>query len=101
MPQGHGLHGADAATLHVGNLPFEATPDQLRQLFEPHCPVLSVELPNDPQTGQPRGFAFVSLPSSAVPAAVAALDGQTLLGRRLRVSIAQEHRRQARGPFRH
>lgn len=101
MPQGQGLHGADAATLHVGNLPFEATPDQLRQLFAAHAEVLSVDLPNDPQTGQPRGFAFVSLPSSAAEAVVAALDGQSLLGRRLRVSVAQEHRRQARGPFRH
>jgi len=100
MSQGQGLQDAEVVTLHVGNLPFAATPEQLRELFAAHTAVVSIDIPNDPQTGQSRGFAFVSVPGPA--AAVAeALDGQSLLGRRLRVSAAQEHRRQARGPFRH
>ena len=102
MSQGQGLQSADVVTLHVGNLPFAATPEQLRELFAAHTEVVSIDIPNDPQTGQSRGFAFVSVPGPAAAATAAeALDGQSLLGRRLRVSAAQEHRRQARGPFRH
>ena len=101
MRPGTASHGSDAATLHVGNLPFTATAEQLRELFASHGPVLSIDLPNDPGTGQPRGFAFVCMPPQAAAAAAAALDGQELQGRRLRVSAAHEHRPQARGPFRH
>jgi RNA recognition motif-containing protein len=101
MSQGQGLQDAEVVTLHVGNLPFAATPEQLRELFAAHTAVVSIDIPNDPQTGQSRGFAFVSVPGPAAAAAAEALDGQSLLGRRLRVSAAQEHRRQARGPFRH
>lgn len=103
MSQGQGSLSADVVTLHVGNLPFAATTEQLRELFAAHTEVVSIDIPNDPQTGQSRGFAFVSVPgpAAAATAAAEAVDGQSLLGRRLRVSAAQEHRRQARGPFRH
>jgi len=101
MSQGQGLQDAEVVTLHVGNLPFAATPEQLRELFAAHTAVVSIDIPNDPQTGQSRGFAFVSVPGPAAAPTVEALDGLSLLGRRLRVSAAQEHRRQARGPFRH
>ncbi len=43
-------------TIYVGNLPFTATEDEVRALFERHGKVESVKLINDRETGRPRGF---------------------------------------------
>ena len=88
------------ATIHVGNLPFTATAEQLRALFAPHGDVLSVNLINDRETGRPSGFGFVSMPETAAPKAIAAINGYTLEGRALRVNPAQERHRHGGGPFR-
>jgi RNA recognition motif-containing protein len=88
------------ATLYVGNLPFSATEDDVRAAFESHGEVLSVSLVNDRETGRPRGFAFVEMADVAADAAIAALDGQPLLGRPLRVNPAQQRQRHGGGPFR-
>jgi len=48
-------------TIYVGNLPFTATEDEVRALFERHGKVESVKLINDRETGRPRGFAFVDM----------------------------------------
>jgi len=45
--------------IYVGNLPFSATEDELRELFERHGAVQSVALINDRETGRPRGVGFV------------------------------------------
>ncbi len=41
-------------TIYVGNLPFNATEQDVRALFEPHGAVDSVKLINDRETGKPR-----------------------------------------------
>ena len=46
-------------SLFVGNLPFDATDGELREVFEPFGPLTSVKLISDRETGKPRGFAFV------------------------------------------
>jgi len=43
-------------TIYVGNLPFNATEQDVRALFERHGTVESVKLINDRETGKPRGF---------------------------------------------
>jgi RNA recognition motif-containing protein len=48
-------------TIYVGNLPFTATEDEVRSLFERYGKVDSVKLINDRETGRPRGFAFVDM----------------------------------------
>jgi len=60
-------------TIYVGNLPFTATEDEVRALFERHGKVESVKLINDRETGRPRGFAFVDM---------AAGEAQTRFNRR-------------------
>ena len=50
-----------AKKLYVGNLPFSATEDEIRALFEKHGTVVSVNLINDRETGRPRGFGFVEM----------------------------------------
>ena len=83
-------------TIYVGNLPFSATEDDIRSLFEAHGKVESVKLINDRETGRPRGFGFVDMPSADAQKAIAATNGQDMGGRQLRVNEAQE--RAPRGP---
>ena len=79
--------------LYVGNIPFSATEDQLRALFEKHGEVRSVSVISDRETGRPRGFAFVEMAeASAAQDAIQALDGSELGGRDLRVNEAQDRR---------
>jgi hypothetical protein len=83
-------------TIYVGNLPFSATEDEIRGLFEKHGAVESVKLINDRETGRPRGFGFVEMSGSDAQAAIAQMNGFDMGGRQLRVNEAQE--RPARGP---
>ena len=90
-------------TIYVGNLPFNATEQDVRALFEPHGTVDSVKLINDRETGKPRGFCFVEMASSEAQSAIQALNGQQLRGRALRINEAQDRPqrpRQGGGPFR-
>ena len=50
-------------TIYVGNLPFSATEQDIKVLFERHGKVDSVKLINDRETGKPRGFGFVEMGS--------------------------------------
>lgn len=77
-------------SIYVGNLPFSATEADLRVLFERHGKVESVKLPNDRETGKPRGFGFVEMPSTDAQTAIAALNGYSMNGRALRVNEAME-----------
>ena len=77
-----------AQKLYVGNLPFSATEDSLRDLFTEHGEVLSLNLITDRDTGRPRGFGFVEMENA--DAAIAALDGTEFEGRNLKVNIAKD-----------
>jgi RNA recognition motif-containing protein len=83
-------------TIYVGNLPFSATEDEVRSLFESHGKVESVKIIMDRETGRPRGFAFVEMSSSDAQTAIAQTNGFNMGGRPLRVNEAQE--RPPRGP---
>lgn len=79
-----------SSKLYVGNLPFTAQEDDVRNLFATYGDVLSVALINDRETGRPRGFGFVEMDASGAKSAIEALDGQDFQGRNLRVNEAQE-----------
>jgi RNA recognition motif-containing protein len=83
--------------IYVGNLPFSATEDEIRGLFERHGSVTSVSLINDRETGRPRGFGFVEMDESGADAAIQSLDGKDFGGRSLRVNEAQDRRGGAGG----
>jgi RNA recognition motif-containing protein len=76
--------------IYVGNLPFSATEDELREKFSEFGEVESVNLISDRHTGQPRGFGFVEMGDEGADKAIAALDSTDLGGRTLRVSVARE-----------
>jgi len=76
-------------TIYVGNLPFSANEQDVRELFESFGEVTSVKFINDRDTGRFRGFGFVEM-NSGVDEAVRELDGKEFGGRTLRVNEAKE-----------
>jgi RNA recognition motif-containing protein len=72
--------------IYVGNLPFDATEEEVRQLFEPHGALSSVALVNDNMTGRFRGFGFVEMSDADAAKAITALNGTDLRGRALTVN---------------
>lgn len=84
--------------LYVGNLSYNTSQADLEAFFAAAGEVREVAIPTDRETGQPRGFGFVTMGSaSAANAAIAQLNGSSLDGRALKVNEAQE--RPARGGF--
>jgi len=76
--------------IYIGNLSFDTTEDQLRQAFEGFGEVSTVNIITDRDSGQPRGFAFVEMPSKGeATAAISGLGGQDLNGRALSVNEAK------------
>ena len=82
-------------TIYVGNLPFTATEQDVKTLFERHGKVESVKLINDRETGKPRGFGFVDMPQSEAQSAIQALNGSRWPGDRC-VSTRRRSVRSAR-----
>lgn len=76
--------------LYVGNVPWEATEEDILRLFEPHGEVLSVDMVMDRDTGRFRGFSFVNLLDEHAASAMSALNGAELMGRPLIVNEARE-----------
>ena len=77
-----------AKKIYVGNLTFDATETELRELFSPHGEVQSAQIVMDRDTGRSRGFGFVEM-SEGADAAIAALNGQDFKGRNLTVNEAK------------
>jgi RNA recognition motif-containing protein len=79
--------------LYVGNLPFSATEESVRNLFAPHGTVEKISLITDRDTGRPRGFGFVEMSNSDASRAMQALNGKELDGRALKINEAQDRPR--------
>ena len=76
--------------LYVGNIPFSAGEDELRELFAPFGDVESVHVVTDRATGRPRGFAFVEMINEEdAQKAIGDLDQTDFQGRRLAVNEAR------------
>ncbi len=78
--------------LYVGNLPFSADENQIRELFGQNGrTVTEVKLITDRDTGRPRGFGFVEMGSQQdAEGAIRDLNGYSLDGRDLTVNEAKE-----------
>lgn len=84
--------------LYVGNLSFDTTEAQLREMFEQHGQVTSASLITDRETGRPRGFGFVEFAdSNNARAAIEALNGTNVGGRDLTVNEAKAREPRAGG----
>ncbi|MCC6166919.1 MAG: RNA-binding protein [Caldilineaceae bacterium] len=75
--------------IYVGNLPFRATEDQVRELFSRYGTVTNVAMITDRETGKFRGFCFVEMGDADADQAIKALNNYQMEGRALRVNEAQ------------
>lgn len=91
-----------AAKLFVGNLSWNATEEDIKQLFSEAGEVVSVRIVTDPYTSRSKGFGFVEMvDEAACNAAIEKFDNFELQSRPLRVSRARQENasgpRQGRG----
>ena len=76
--------------LYVGNLSFDVTENDLRDILSPHGPVNEIAVVMDKITGRPRGFAFATMNTEeGAKAAILALNGKDWKGRALTVNEAR------------
>ena len=77
--------------LYVGNLSFSATNDTVRAAFSSFGEITDVHVVSDRDSGQSRGFGFVTMGSAdAAQKAIAEMNGAMLDGRALKVNEAEE-----------
>lgn len=77
-------------TIYIGNLSFQASEDDIREVFSEYGKVSRVSLPTDRETGRKRGFAFVDMEEDdKEDLAISELDGAEWLGRELKVNKAK------------
>lgn len=72
-------------TLFIGNLPPEATEQEITELFEQFGKVRKIELPRDIFSGLNKGFAFIDMEGHECRAAMTALDGKLFKDKMLKV----------------
>ena len=75
--------------LYVGNLSFETTENEIRDLFGQIGPLQSVDLIKDRDTGRFKGFGFVEMSAEDADKAIAQLNGKEHGGRQLTVNEAR------------
>lgn len=83
-------------SIYVGNLPYQITEEELKELFSEYGEVASVKLIADHTTGRPRGFGFIEMDKDGARLAIREINGNELGGRTLRVNEA--HQRPPSGP---
>ncbi|BAG04409.1 MULTISPECIES: RNA recognition motif domain-containing protein [Microcystis] len=77
-------------TIYVGNLVYDVTTDDLKEVFAEYGTVSRVYLPVDRETGKMRGFGFVEMSSDEEEAkAIETLDGAEWMGRQMKVNKAR------------
>jgi len=76
--------------IYIGNLPHASTEEEVRSIFENHGQVTTVKIITDKFTGNSKGFGFIEMPNAnEAKAAIEALNGTEVGGRRVRVNEAQ------------
>jgi cold-inducible RNA-binding protein len=86
------------AKVYVGNLSYDTTEDELRDLFAQAGTVTTVELIRDRDTGNSKGFAFVTMDSmDDANKAIQQINGQSFGNRELKVSMARPREERSGG----
>jgi RNA recognition motif-containing protein len=84
--------------IYVGNLSRQATEEDVQEAFAPFGQIQSVVIIKDKFSGEPRGFAFVEMPSrEEALAAISGLAGKELRGRAITVNEARPRSDDRRG----
>jgi RNA recognition motif-containing protein len=83
--------------LYVGNLSYDSNKESLRAAFSQFGEVTDVHIVTDRETGQSRGFGFVTMGSQTeADTAMQSMNGAEVDGRRLRVNEAEERPQRSR-----
>lgn len=73
--------------IYVGNLPYKAADEDLKELFAEHGEIASARVIMDRYSGQSKGFGFVEMPNKEeAEKAIDAINGLDFMGRTLRVN---------------
>ncbi len=76
--------------IYVGNVKYEMTGEQLKEMFSVYGEVASARIINDRDTGRSKGFGFVEMPNDAeARAAIEATNEKEIGGRTLKVNEAR------------
>ena len=75
--------------LYIGNLSFDTTENDIREMMTEFGTIESVAMINDRDTGRFRGFCFVELENEGAQNAIRALNGKDVGGRSLTVNEAK------------
>ncbi len=78
--------------LYVGNLPWAATSESLKEMFESVGEVESADIATDRETGRSKGFGFVEMVNDDdAQAAIDQFDGSDVGGRTIKVNFKREN----------
>lgn len=80
----------ETATLYVGNLPYKANEDAVKEYFKDYIDVQSVRLMKDRRTGKRKGYGFIEVITKDVDQAIVELNDKMFLDRTLKVRAARE-----------
>ncbi len=84
--------------LYVGNMSYDTTQDQIRELFSQAGEVTEVSLITDRETGRPKGFGFVEMATDeGAQEAIKRFNGYTLGNRNLTVNEARPREERSGG----
>jgi len=84
--------------IYVGNFSYEMTEQELREAFEAHGQVQEIHMVSDRETGRPKGFGFIEMPTGAeAQAAIDALNGKEFGGRAITVNEARPRQERSSG----
>ncbi len=79
-----------SSNIYVGNLSYNMSDDELKNLFQEHGDVISAKIIKDKNTGRSKGFGFVEMSDdNAGDAAINKLNGANIKGRNLKVNPAK------------
>lgn len=79
-----------STNLYVGNLSYDVTETQLKDLFSQHGEVSSVKIISDQFSGRSKGFGFVEMTDkNEAQSAIQNLDGKNMLDRAMKVNLAK------------
>jgi len=79
-----------SSNIYVGNLPFNAGNDDVKNLFAPYGEIIDIRLVKDRRSKRFKGYGFVEMPAAAAKSAIQHLDGTDYAGRTLRVNEAKK-----------
>ena len=74
--------------LFVGNLPHDASENDIREFFKSYMKVTSVVIIKNRDTGHSRGFGFIEADEQDSTALISTLNGIKLMGRPLTINEA-------------